>query len=171
MDRHTSWLVQTHFYLGLTISVLVLWHWTWLLTRERALFRNLFPWPPRRLAEDWDDIRCTLKKTFPQSSPAGSSLVGLVHGLGLFALTAMSALGTLIFILIQPHAERNEAAEVIESIHITLAWILIVYWCGHVLLALVHNDPMITRMFSRSRSASQTQKGTLPNGTYLMISY
>ncbi len=156
MDRNTSWLLQTHFYLGLTIAALVLWHWTWLLTRERSLLHNLFPWSPRRLVEAWGAIRDALNKTLPQSGPAGSSLVGLVHGLGLLALTAVAALGTLIFILIQLHAGRGEAAEVIENIHIALAWILVVYWCGHVLLALMHQmrgDPVITRMFGRSRSA------------------
>jgi cytochrome b561 len=154
MDRNTSWLLQTHFYLGLTIAALVLWHWTWLLTQERILLHHLFPWSPRRLAEAWGAIRDALKKTLPQSGPAGSSLVGLVHGLGLLALTAVAALGTLIFILIQLHAGRSEAAEIIENIHIALAWILIVYWGGHVLLALVHQmrgDPVITRMFGRSR--------------------
>ncbi len=154
MDRNTSWLLQTHFYLGLTIAALVLWHWTWLLTRERILLHHLFPWSPRRLAEAWGAIRGALKKTLPQSGPDGSSLVGLVHGLGLLALTAVAALGTLVFILIQLHAGRSEAAEIIEDIHIALAWILIVYWGGHVLLALVHQmrgDPVITRMFGRSR--------------------
>ena len=150
MDRHTPLLVQTHFYLGLTIAALVLWHWIWILAREPALLHHLFPWSPRRLAGAVADVRSALKGQLPHSGPSGSSLVGLVHGLGLLALTAVAAFGTCIFVLLRLHMGHSELAETIEDFHVTFAWILIVYWGGHVLLATVHEargDHVIARMF------------------------
>lgn len=150
MDRHTPQLVWTHFYLGLAISALVLWHWTWILVGERPLLHHLFPWSPRRLAEAARDARGALAGRLPSSGPSGSSLAGLVHGLGLLALTAVAALGTTLFILIKLRMGRTELGETIEDLHATFAWILIVYWCGHVLLAAVHEsrgDHVIARMF------------------------
>ncbi len=150
MDRNTPLLVQTHFYLGLTIAALVLWHWIWLLTRERGLLHHLFPWSPRHLAQAVGDIRSALGGRLPHSGPSGSSLAGLVHGLGLLALTAVAVFGTFIFILLRLHMGHSDLAEVIENIHVTFAWILIVYWCGHVLLAVVHEasgDHVIARIF------------------------
>lgn len=157
MGRNTPLLVQTHFYLGLTIAALVLWHWTWLLTRERGLLHHLFPWSPRRLIQAAGDVRSALGGKLPQSGPSGSDLAGLVHGLGLLALTAVATFGTFIFILLRLHMGRSELAEVIEDIHVTFAWILIVYWCGHVLLAIVHEargDHVIARMFGRGSKST-----------------
>lgn len=150
MDRHTPKLVWTHFYLGLTISALVLWHWFWIMARERGLLHHLFPWSPKRIGEAIADARSALGGKLPQSGPSGSSLAGLVHGFGLLALTAVAALGTTLFILLQLGLARTGLAETIEDLHSTFAWFLIVYWCGHVLLATVHEargDHVIARMF------------------------
>ncbi len=156
MDRHTPLLVRSHFYLGLAIAALVLWHWTWILTREPGLLHHLFPWSPRRLASAVGDIGPALKGQLPRSGPSGSSLVGLVHGLGLLALTAVAAFGTSIFVLLQLRMGRTELAETLEDFHVTFAWILIVYWGGHVLLATVHEakgDHVIARMFRFGNSS------------------
>lgn len=150
MDRHTPKLVLTHFYMGLAISALVLWHWFWILTCERPLLHHLFPWSPRRLVQAAADARAAIGGKLPQSGPSGSNLAGLVHGLGLLALTAVAALGTTLFVLIQLNMTHTELREVIEDLHATFAWFLIVYWCGHVLLATVHEargDHVIARMF------------------------
>lgn len=156
MDRHTPLLVRTHFYIGLTIAALVLWHWTWILTREPALLRHLFPWSPRRLRSAVVDAFSALRGQLPRSGPSGSNLVGLVHGLGLLALTAVAAFGTCIFILLQLNMARSEVTETIEDFHVTFAWILIIYWGGHVLLAAVHEakgDHVIARMFRTGNRA------------------
>lgn len=150
MSRHTLYLLWTHFYLGLTIAALVVWHWIWILTRERALLHHLFPWSPRRLGDAFRDARAALRGDLPRSGPSGSSLAGLVHGLGLLALTAVASLGTFIFILVQLRMARTGLAETIKDLHSTFAWFLIVYWCGHVLLATIHEargDHVIGRMF------------------------
>jgi len=128
----------------------VLWHWFWILARERQLLHHLFPWSPRRLGEAMADARAAIGGRLPQSGPSGSSLAGLVHGLGLLALTTVAALGTTLFILIKLHLSRSELGETIEDLHTTFAWVLIVYWAGHVLLATVHEargDHVIARMF------------------------
>jgi len=127
MDHDTPLLVQTHFYVGLTIAALVLWHWIWLLTRERKLLHHLFPWSAPRLAQAAGEIRSALGGRLPRSGPSGSALPGLVHGLGLLALTAVAALGTCIFILFQLHMGRSDLADVVKDVHATFAWILIVY--------------------------------------------
>lgn len=150
MGHDTPRLLLAHFYLGLTVAALVVLHWLWLLGRERALLRHLFPWTPRHLANALGDLRATFRRQFPQSGPSGSTLPGLVHGLGLLALTAIAALGTTIFILIKLQMGRTELAETIKDLHVLFAWILIVYWVGHVLLAVFHeatNDHVIVRMF------------------------
>lgn len=154
MSRHTLFLVRTHFYLGLTIAAIVLLHWAWLLLRERSLLHHLFPWTPRRLVEAVRDATAASRGQLPQSGPSGSALAGLVHGLGLLALTAVAALGTTIFVLLQLGRAKTHLAETIEDLHSTFAWILIVYWCGHVLLAAVHEargDHVIARMFRIQR--------------------
>lgn len=163
MGRSTPWLLQTHFYLGLTIAAVVLTHWIWLLTRERTLLDHLFPWSPHRLAGVVGDIRSALKGQLPRSGPGGSDLAGLVHGLGLLALTAVAALGTTIFVLIRLHLSRSGLSEIIRNIHVVFAWILIVYWCGHVLLAVVHEahgDRVIARMFGRNAEVLASRNRT-----------
>lgn len=150
MGRETPRLVRTHYYLGLTIAALVLWHWIWLLTRERNLLSHLFPWSRHQWAEAISTLGQTLKGKLPQSGPGGSSLVGVVHGLGLLALTAVAALGTTFFIVTHLHHGHRALAEAILDAHATFAWILIIYWCGHVLLAVIHEirgDRVISRMF------------------------
>lgn len=157
MGRHTLFLVKTHFYLGLVIAAIVLLHWAWLLTRERQLLGHLFPWTPSSLRAAVSDAIDAAGGKLPQSGPSGSSLAGLVHGLGLLALTAVAALGTTIFVLLELRLGRSELAETIKDLHTTFAWILIVYWCGHFLLAAVHEaqgDHVIARMFRLGNSES-----------------
>lgn len=151
--RHTPELFLSHQLIGLTIAALVLLHWLWLLTRERTQLGHLFPLGGRGLRAVGGDLAGLTRGRMPESGPR-PGLPALIHGLGLLALTAVAALGTGIYVLIRIHHTRSAVAEVLGDLHVFFAWVLIVYWCGHVLLALVHEargDHVIARMFRMGR--------------------
>lgn len=146
--RDTPRLFLAHQLIGLVIAAIVLVHWAWLLLRGRAQLANLFPYTGGRLRDVISELGGLLRGRVPASGPR-PGLAGLVHGLGLLALTAVAALGTVIYVLIRTHHVRSGLGETVGDLHVFFAWVLIVYWCGHVLLATVHEargDHVIARI-------------------------
>ncbi|MGH8224564.1 MAG: cytochrome b/b6 domain-containing protein [Gammaproteobacteria bacterium] len=151
--RHTPTLFLTHQLLGLTIAALVLLHWLRLFARERDQLGQLIPVSGPVLRVVADDLRGLLHGRMPQADPR-PGLPALIHGLGLLALTAVAALGTGIYVLIRIHHIRSGLGHTLHDLHVFFVWVLIVYWCGHVLLAIAHEargDHVIARMFRLGR--------------------
>ncbi len=153
MNRDTPRLFLGHQYLGLAIVTLVLIHWLWLVTRERTQLAHLFPLESKYRQAVLRDLAGLRHGREPETGPR-PGLPALIHGLGLLALTLVAALGAAIFVLIQRGTVRSPAGEAITDLHIFFAWVLIIYWVGHVLLAGIHElrgERVIARMFSPRR--------------------
>ncbi|MGH8428524.1 MAG: cytochrome b/b6 domain-containing protein [Gammaproteobacteria bacterium] len=146
--KQTPELFLSHQLIGLTIAALVLLHWMWLFTRERGQLAQLIPLRASALRAVGCDLHGVLHGRMPEGGPR-PGLPALIHGLGLLALTAVAGLGTGIYVLIRLNHTHSEAGKVLSELHVFFAWVVIVYWCGHVLLALVHEatgDHVIARM-------------------------
>lgn len=151
--RHTPELFLSHQLIGLTIAALVLLHWLWLFTHEREQLAHLVPLRAPALCAMRDDLRGLFRGQMPAGG-AQPGLPALIHGLGLLALTAVAALGTGIYVLIRIHYRHSEVGNILDNLHVFFAWVVIVYWGGHVLLALVHEatgDHVIARMLKLGR--------------------
>ncbi len=151
--RHTPGLFLSHQLIGLTIAALVLLYWLRLFARERGQLGQLLPVTGPALCAVRSDLLGLLRGQMPENGPR-PGIPALIHGLGLLALTAVAALGTGIYVLIRLHAPRSGIHEVLDDLHVFFAWVLIIYWCGHVLLAIVHEargDHIIARMFRLGR--------------------
>ncbi|MGH8127358.1 MAG: cytochrome b/b6 domain-containing protein [Gammaproteobacteria bacterium] len=146
--KHTPELFLSHQLIGLTIAALVLLHWLWLFTREREQLTHLVPLHAPALRAVGDDLRGLLRGR-PPAGGARPGLPALIHGLGLLALTAVAAFGIGIYVLIRIHDTHSGVGNIFDNLHVFFAWVVIVYWSGHVLLALVHEatgDHVIARM-------------------------
>ncbi|MGH8274826.1 MAG: cytochrome b/b6 domain-containing protein [Gammaproteobacteria bacterium] len=153
--KHTPELFLSHQLIGLTIAALVLLHWLWLFSRERDQLAHLVPLRAPALRAVGCDLRGLLHGRMPAGGPR-PGLPALIHGLGLLALTTVAGLGTGIYVLIRLHHTHSEVGKVLSELHVIFAWVVIVYWCGHVLLALVHEatgDHVIARMLKLGSGA------------------
>lgn len=162
--RHTPELFLSHQLIGLAIAALVLLHWLWLLARGRDQLAHLLPISRGARRPVASDITALADGRLPSGGPR-PGLAAAIHGLGLLALTAVAVFGTALYILIRMHHLRSDLGETLEDVHDFFAWVLIVYWCGHVLLAVAHEargDHVIARMFRLRRV--QKPAGVLPGG-------
>lgn len=151
--RHTPALFLSHQLIGLAIAALVLLHWLWLLVGARGQLAHLLPVSRAHWKATGDGLAGLRRGRLPPGGPR-PGLAAAVHGLGLLALTAVAAFGTGVYVLIRMHDLRSAVGETFEDLHAFFAWVLIVYWCGHVLLAVVHEargDHVIARMFRLRR--------------------
>lgn|GEM_PF-916057 len=149
MSHDTPNLFLAHQLTGLAIAALVVLHWLWLFARQRDQLAHLVPLGRDARRAIGADLAGLKRGQLPAGGPR-AGLPALIHGLGLLALTAVAALGTGIYILIRLHHARSEVGEILGDLHVFFAWVLIVYWCGHVLLAVGHEargDHVIPRMF------------------------
>ncbi|MGA9855034.1 MAG: cytochrome b/b6 domain-containing protein [Gammaproteobacteria bacterium] len=143
---------EAHEVLGFTILALVLLHWLWSMSHPNEGLRHLFPWTRAGLrwvdAEFWQAVR---NRRLPPGGPGkDGGLAGLVHGLGLLAVTAMVLTG-LTFYLSRLAGASPDALEIIEDFHDTFAVITWTYWGGHLAVTMLHSllrHPTFMRMFS-----------------------
>lgn len=152
--RHTPQLFLAHQLIGLVIAALVLVHWLWLVGPGRAQLANLFPYGGAGTRTVLDELAQVMRLRMPASGPR-PGLPGLIHGLGLLALTAVAGLGTALYVLIRTRHIRSSLGETLGGLHTFFAWLLIVYWCGHVLLAMAHEargDHVIARILRLGRT-------------------
>lgn len=129
---------EIHEAVGMTALLIVLTHWLWsLLGRADGGLARLFPWRGAALAEVTEDLRQVLRGRLPQGGPRGG-LPGLVHGLGLLAVTGMALSGAGMFFLFPESGKPEGVVELFEESHEFIATFVWIYWGGHVGLALLH---------------------------------
>ncbi len=130
---------EAHEVVGITALLIVLAHWLWTLRNraEHGLAR-LFPWRGAAWAEVKSDLRGLLHRQLPQGGPRGG-LPGLIHGLGLLAVTGMVATGGLLFILFPESGEPDATVEFIAGIHEFIATLVWIYWGSHIALGISHS--------------------------------
>jgi len=92
------------------------------------------------------------KKSLPEP---GNALSLVFEMLGLLVMTVMGITGSIIWILwAGPGNTVSEQAELMMSIHASVAIMLLFYLLGHISMALMHarsGDPVFSRIFPRGK--------------------
>ncbi len=131
-------LFEAHEFVGLTALAIVLLHWGWsLFAADGAALRHLFPLSRDARAEVVAELRALLRGRLPEGGPRGG-LPGLVHGLGLLAVTGAAVSGAVIFALLPEAAPPPAPAHTVMEAHSFIAFFVWSYWAGHVALAVIH---------------------------------
>lgn len=149
-------LFMMHRWSGISIFALVTLHWLWGLGGHvTGGWGHLFPWLSRTrrqaLLSDVKAVPQWLRGRFPDQRTQTAPLVGAVHGLGLLAVTAMAATGATIFFGMAPDGSMPAAVKIVSQAHSIFAGFIIVYYLGHVAMALFHQfrgEPLIMDMFN-----------------------
>jgi len=129
---------ELHEAVGLTALAIVLLHWltSWLQNQGEGL-RHLLPWGASGRAEVMKDIGILRQGNLPASGPRGG-LPGLVHGLGLLAVTGMVITGGVLFLTWPEQGDIPEWVDIIGEIHGTIGSLVWAYWGAHILLVVLH---------------------------------
>lgn len=128
---------RAHEAVGVALVFVVLAHWAWSLSRGRGeALRHLLPWGAAGRAEIAADLRNLKGGKLPAGGPGGG-LAGLVHGLGLLAVTGMAALGAWLVALsfVAPRAPLLLDLADVHGAFANLVWL---YWLGHIAMVVVH---------------------------------
>lgn len=130
---------EAHEVVGITAFVIVLMHWMWSVAkRADGGLSHLFPWTGPAWAEVKSDVGSLMKRRLPDYGPRGG-LPGLVHGLGLLAVTAMALTGATLFFIFPETGKPSDIVEGVASVHEFISTFVWIYWGGHVGLALLHH--------------------------------
>ena len=148
----------SHEVIGAAILVLIILHWAWSLSHPQEGLRHLFPWTRtgmrNAISELWQSIRY---QRLPLGGPGKEgSLSGLIHGLGLLAITAMVITGGTYY-LSRMMGAGHGTLEIIEDVHDVFAVIAWIYWGGHLTATVFHSllrQPVWRRMFSLGARSS-----------------
>lgn len=113
--------------------------------------RHLLPYRAADRTIIWQELHGLLAFRLPHGGPEGR-LAGLIHGLGLLAITARVLTGAVLFFGLPEDGSKasffTDMNKEIHEIFSTLVWI---YWGGHGALAVLHQmvarDGSLTRMF------------------------
>lgn len=146
---------QVHRYIGLVALVVVLLHWVWSVTTHgRATVRNLFPTTAQQRTRVLSELRGLIAKQIPDSETAGG-VTGLVHGLGLLAVTAVALTGAILFMWWPEIGKPDALTHTLGDVHSALSNFVWAYWIVHGGIALLHHylgHDTLRNMFVVARS-------------------
>ena len=154
-SRHPSTLVGhvgflVHEWVGLCALCIVLAHWTWaILSSGSASLGHLFPFTRDGRREIAVELRELLSGRLARGGPRGG-LSGLVHGLGLLAVSAVAVTGGMLFVMLPTNGDPSALAHHIGDLHSLISKLVWTYWSGHIGMALLHQfagDDTLRRMF------------------------
>jgi len=140
-----------HEYVGLTALGIVLLHWIWSsLSHVDGGLTHLFPVFGTARQQLVAEIKGLMRGKLPKAGKKGG-ISGLVHGLGLLAVTGIAITGGFLFVLFPETGEPGALAEVFAELHEGLAGLVWAYWLGHGGMALLHHfsgQDLLKKMFS-----------------------
>lgn len=136
-------LFEFHETVGLVSFAVVLAYWLWAwLRRAETPMASLLPWfsaaGMRALGCDLQVQWQALRSRYALEYEPGGPLASAVHGLGLLAISAMTATGTLWW-LTYDAAQPEGVADTVKEIHELFAPLAWTYLIGHALVALWHS--------------------------------
>lgn len=132
-------LFHSHEWLGMTALAIVLLHWAWSLWGAGgAGVRHLFPWRAAERKEIAQELRGLAALRLPPGGPQGK-LSGLMHGLGILAVTGAALTGAVLFLALPENGQMNLVTGAVKEAHEFVASFVWIYWAGHVAMGLLHH--------------------------------
>ena len=151
-------MFEAHEIVGLTALVIVLIHWGWsVFSQADGGLANLFPWDKEGRQQVNKDIKGLVKLQLPEGGVRGG-VPGLVHGLGLLAVTGIALTGGVLFLFYPEHGDPGVLIERVEEAHEILATFVWAYWMGHAGIAVLHHllgHEYVKKMFTFSDKKTQ----------------
>lgn len=116
---HAGFLV--HEWVGMLALLIVMVHWLWSIRSSgTASLSHLFPLDRNGRSEIAAEIRGLLSGHLAPGGPQGG-LAGLVHGLGLVAVTAMAVTGGVLFMMFPSSGEPSTLARNVGDLHSSIS--------------------------------------------------
>lgn len=148
-------ILDIHEWLGMAAFVIVLAHWAWSLWGLGGYgVRHLLPWDKQGRSETATALRDIFKMKMPSGGPQ-DKFSGLIHGLGLIAVTGIAATGVVLFFFMPENGKLNALTGLANELHEFISIFVWIYWGGHVGMALLHHfiarDESLSRMFRLTR--------------------
>lgn len=149
-------MFELHEWAGMAALLIVFAHWVWSIWGVGGSgLRHFLPYKTADRAKIWEELRGLLAFRLPAGGPEGH-LSGLVHGLGLLAVTAMVLTGAVLFFgMPEGGGKLTPFADFSEETHEVISTLVWVYWGGHVALAMLHGllarDGTLRNMFKLKR--------------------
>jgi len=148
-------LFEVHEVLGLTALLIVISHWVWsLYSQADGGLKHLFPWRGEAWLDVVSDAKGLMNFKMPQGGMRGG-LPGLIHGLGLLAVTGIALSGGMLWLLLPEFGEPGVLAEGFEELHEGFAMLVWAYWIGHGGIAIMHHfagHDYVKKMFTFSEN-------------------
>jgi cytochrome b561 len=143
-------LFHAHMWAGMATATVLVIFW-YLVYKNQEMRSHFFPYSGDHLQRVCNDIGGLAKNQLPPHGMRGG-LPGLIHGLSLLAVTAMSATGFLMFFLIPSYglATPSYSYQIPTAVHDFLSTLVWIYWGGHVAMAFMHTlrRPSILQIFN-----------------------
>jgi len=153
-----SALFEAHEIIGLTALAIVLMHWIWAAFNQAdGGLKHLFPWGRQGRQQVKNDVNDLLEFKLPEGGARGG-LPGLIHGLGLLAVTGIALTGGMLFLLYPEVGEPGVLVEGFEELHEGFATLVWTYWFAHGGIAILHHlagHDYVKKMFTFSGKKSQ----------------
>ncbi|MDO9372381.1 MAG: cytochrome b/b6 domain-containing protein [Gammaproteobacteria bacterium] len=132
-------LFHSHAWLGMTALAVVLLHWAWSLWGAGGIgMRHLFPWRAAERTAIAQELRGLLTLRLPPGGPTGK-LSGLIHGLGILAVTGAALTGAVLFFALPENGQTNLVTGAAKEAHELISTFVWTYWIGHVMMGLLHH--------------------------------
>jgi len=163
---HTGTPISTlafdmHQVFGLAALGIVLLHWAWsIFSRADGGLKHLFPVSKQARQQVFAEISDLKSGKFPETGKKGG-FVGLIHGLGLLAVTGVAITGGFLFVLFPETGEPGALAESFAELHEGVAALVWAYWIGHAGMALLHHysgHDVVKKMFSLQTKEREEDK-------------
>jgi hypothetical protein len=142
-------LFHAHMWVGMFATVIIIAFWTQVFY-NKSIRSHIFPYSGEYLENICSDIKGLTERRFPPSGMRGG-LPGMIHGLGLLAVTGMALLGFIMFFLIPNYGVAAPISfyQIPKKMHDFLSSFVWLYWWGHVGMATLHaaKSPAILRIF------------------------
>ena len=149
---------DAHEVVGLTALGIVLLHWAWsVFSQADGGLKHLFPLSKPARQEVIKEVKDLKLGKLPETGNKGG-LIGLIHGLGLLAVTGIAITGGFLFILFPETGEPGALAEAFAELHEGIAGLVWTYWIGHGGMALIHHfkgHDIMKKMFRFHKEESE----------------
>lgn len=134
-----NFLYGIHETVGMVALSIVLVHWLWsLVSYADGGLKHLFPWGEEGRKQVVADFKALSRMEFSQGGNRGG-LAGLVHGLGLLAVTGIAITGGVLFFSLPESGDVGFMVDGIAELHEVMATFVWAYWIGHGGIALLHH--------------------------------